>query len=271
MGGIKILFFLILLIPFLFSQAQAWDCFTHAYIAKKAGLRIPEAACMPDIVRDEQYDLFEALHYHDAAPDTVVTPEYIDRFRILDKTVSIDGRNYRLRVPHPGGVLYYKIVELYEKMSSLDKSIPDNALAYEYYLFSIAHYIGDLSQPLHNFPYGDKKASDGKVYTEEGKFNKENHLKFDEAFTQLLKKSPDIDKKISSSIKELEINSKEELKKEISKIANSAIKIANQCFREKRLPNEQELINQVSWSISLLKAISKSTKWEIPRGDTPRN
>lgn len=259
MGGIKSIIFQILLIPFLFSQAYSWDCFTHAYIAKKAGLRIPEAACMPDIIRDEQYDLFEALHYHDAAPDTVVTPEYIDRFRILDKTVSIDGRDYRLRVPHSGGVLYYKIVELYEKMISLDKSIPDNVLAYEYYLFTIAHYIGDLSQPLHNFPYGDKPASDGKVYKEEGKFNRENHLKFDEAFTKHLFRSNELDTRIDKEIREIKLNSTDTLKKEISNIASSAIQIANKCFKEKRLPTEEELVRQISLSISLLKAVFKST------------
>lgn len=259
MRGKAYFIFQIPLILFLVSNSLAWDCFTHAYIAKKAGLRIPEAACMPDIIRDEQYDLFEPLHYHDAAPGTVVTPEYIDKFRIEDKVVAVDGKDFHLRIPDSKGVLYQRIVELYEKMKSLDKSNPDNALAYEYYLFSIAHYIGDLSQPLHNFPYGDKPASDGKVYREEGKFNREKHLKFDEAFTKQLIISRDIDVKVDKNVRELKLDSVIDLKREISEVANSAIKIANQCYKENRLPNEEELIKQISQSISLLRAVFKAT------------
>lgn len=145
-------------------------------------------------------------------------------------------------------------------MKSLDKTIPDNALAYEYYLVNIAHYIGDISQLLHNFPYGDKPASDGKVYTKEGNFNKEYHLKFDEAFSQLLKNYSDIDTKVINSTRDIKIISTDELKNEIAQIANSALKIANQCVKENRLPKEDELIKQISWSVSLLIAISKSNK-----------
>lgn len=150
-------------------------------------------------------------------------------------------------------------MDIYEKMKSIDKARSENLLIYEYYLVNIAHYIGDLSQPLHNFPYGNLPASDGKIYEEEGKFNKEYHIKFDESLSNYLNSDPEIDKKIDSAIKEIKLNSKEDLKKEISEIANSAIKIANQCFMEKRLPTEEELINQISWSISILKAVIKST------------
>ncbi len=259
MRGIRHSIFQLLLILFFLTNSYAWDCKTHAYIAKKAGVRIPEAACMPDIIRDELYDLFEPLHYHDAAPDTEVTPEYIDKFKIKETMVNIDEKNYRLEIPHPTGVLYWKIVELYNKMKSLDKSKIDNALAYEYYLFSIAHFIGDLSQPLHNFPYGNKQASDGKVYAKEGSFNKEYHLKFDEAFSNYLSKYPNINNKIDRALRQIQLNSTEDIKKEISEIANSAIKIANKCFNENRLPSEEELIHQISLSISLLKAIIIST------------
>lgn len=249
-------FFLILF--FSFSNSYAWDCFTHAYIAKKAGIRIPEAACMPDIIRDENYDLLAPMHYHDAAPGTVVTPEYIDKYTVKEVIVNIDGRNLKILLPHQAGVLYWKIVNLYEKMKSLDKNKPDNRLAYEYYLVTIAHYIGDLSQPLHNFPYGDNPASDGKIYFDEGNFNKEYHIKFDEAFDVYIGSSH-TEEKINKTIKEIAISNSDDLKKEISKIANSAIKIANQCYKEKRMPNEEELIEQISWSVSLLKAVIKST------------
>ncbi|MGC8796478.1 S1/P1 nuclease [Thermodesulfovibrio sp.] len=247
-----------LLILIFYSYANAWDCKTHAYIAQKAGIRIPEAACMPDIIRDENYELLAPMHYHNAAPNTVVTPEYIDKYAVKEVTVNIDGRTIKILLPHQAGVLYWKIVNLYEKMKSLDKTKPDNRLSYEYYLVTIAHYIGDLSQPLHNFPYSDSSASDGKIYIDEGAFNKEYHIKFDEAFDSYIGK-PQTEEKLNKALKEIKISNTENLKNEISKIANSAIKIANQCYKEKRMPTEEELIEQISWSVSLLKAVIKST------------
>lgn len=251
------LIFLTLILLF-YSYADAWDCLTHAYIAKKAGIKIPEAACMPDIIRDENYDLLAPMHYHNAAPNTVVTPEYIDKYAIEELIVNTDSRKVKILLPHQAGVLYWKIVNIYEKMKSLDKTKSDNRLAYEYYLVTIAHYIGDLSQPLHNFPYGDTQSSDGRVYNDEGNFNKEYHIKFDEAFDSYIGK-PQTEEKINRALKKIDISETEDLKKEISKIANSAIKIANQCYKEKRMPTEEELIEQISWSVSLLRAVIKST------------
>ncbi len=259
MRRVKQIVIQILLILSIFSISYAWDCKTHAYIAKKAGLKVPEAACMPDIIRDELYDLLSPSHYHNASPDTFVTSEYIERFNVEEILIENKGKRYKISVPHPSGILYWKILQIFEKMKSLDKSIQDNLLAYEYYLFNIAHYIGDLSQPLHNFPYGEYPASDGKVYALEGNFNKEYHFKFDESFSHSLYINPQIDFLIEKNIKDLNIRSKEDLKKEISAIANAALKIANACFKENRLPSEEELVQQISWSISLLKAIIKAT------------
>lgn len=249
----------LLILLLYFSNSYGWDCTTHAYIAKKAGVRIPEAACMPDIIRDENYALLAPFHYHNAAPQTIVTPDYIDKFAVEERTVSIDGRQIKILLPHQAGVLYWKIVDLYKKMKNIDKTKLDDKLSYEYYLVTIAHYIGDLSQPLHNFPYSDEPASDGKIYSKEGSFNKENHIKFDESFTGYLSSDPKINEKIERAIQNIDISSVEDLKNEMSKIANSAIQIAKNCYREDRLPTEQEIIKQVSWSISLLKAVIKST------------
>lgn len=251
--------FIILLSSFFLNNSYAWDCKTHAYIAKKAGIRIPEAACMPDIIRDENHSLLAPFHYHDAAPETFVTVEYIEKYIVQEITISIDERTLNILVPHQAGVLYWKIVDIYKGMEFLEKTKPDNQLAYEYYLVSIAHYIGDLSQPLHNFPYGNSPASDGKIYLEEGKFNKEKHLQFDEAFTFYLTSDPEIDEKIDKAIKQIKLSSAEDLKKEISNIANSAIKIARKCYKENRMPSEDEIISQIASSISLLKAVIIST------------
>lgn len=254
----KHIYLLIFLLLFS-SKSFAWDCKTHAYIAKKAGIKIPEAACMPDIIREENYSLLSPFHYHGASPYTTVTPEYIDKYRVDEMNILIENRILKILIPDQAGVLYWKIVDVYEKMKSLDRSISDNQLIYEYYLASIAHYIGDLSQPLHNFPHGENPASDGKIYPGEGEFNKQNHLKFDEAFTFYFASHPEIDNKINARIKQIKISSAEDLKKEVSNIANSAIDIARKCYKENRMLLEDEVINQIALSISLLRAIIIAT------------
>ncbi len=251
----KYIYWLLIFLLLFSSKSLAWDCKTHAYIAKKAGIKIPEAACMPDIIREESYSLLSPFHYHNASPDTIVTPEYIDKYRVEEINIFIDNRVFKIKVPHQAGVLYWKIVDIYEKMKSLDRSIPDNQLIYEYYLANIAHYIGDLSQPLHNFPHGDNPASDGKIYPKEANFNAQNHVKFDEAFTFYFASDKEVDSKINARIKQIKISSIEDLKKEISIIANSAIEIARKCYKENRMLQEDEVINQIALSISLLRAL----------------
>lgn len=253
-------FKIVTILILLFSQyVYAWDCKTHAYIAYKAGIKIPEAACLPDIIRDENPAVLAPLHYHNATTETIVTPQYIDAFSVKETTITSNGREINILLPHQAGVLYWKIIDIYKKMKNLDRAHTDGKLSYEYYLTAIAHYIGDLSQPLHNFPYSDTPASDGKIYLEEGKFNKENHIKFDESFSQYRLADPKIEEKVENSIKQIDITSEEDLKKEVAKLANSSISLAKKCFSEKRIPTEEELINQISWSISLLKAIIKAT------------
>ncbi len=221
------------------SKTLAWDCETHAYIAKKAGLKNPEYACLPDIIREENYPFFVKFHYHSLSPKDKVSLEYIEKIKGQESS----------------GILYWKIVDLYEKIKNLTKSNLYDKVKCEYYLYSLAHFIGDLSNPLHNFPYNEISAGDGKVYVEEGKFNKLYHEKFDTLFTFYLKLYPELEKEIDNQIQDIKISSLEELKKKIAEIANFAQEIALDCFRDKRLPTKEEVIKQIVFSISLLKAI----------------
>lgn len=266
-GSLKFFLFLFLTL-FLFVEnpfrnlSLAWDCETHTYIAKKAGLKNPEYACLPDIVREEYYSFFVSFHYHSLPPQEVIKSfEYIDRFKVEEKLVDMNGKKIKILVPHPSGTIYWKIVDLYEKMQKLNKEGSlENKVKYDYYLYSIAHFIGDLSNPLHNFPFYGKPAGDGNFYPEEGKFNKENHEKFDKAFTLYYHLNPkEVEQKINSKIEVIKINSVEDLKREILKIANSAKEIALRCFKENRIPTQEEVLKQVSFSISLLKSLYNST------------
>lgn len=246
---------------FNFSYLFPWSFKTHIFISKMAGIdKYAEITCFPDIFKNENFFLLIPFHYHNPSPDITVTPEYIDKYKVEEFEIKINDRTLKINVPSECGVLYWKIVDIYEKMENLDKSILEDKIAYTYYLISIAHYIGDLSQPLHNFPYGEEIASDGRVYLEEGKWNKENHIKFDFILDPYLPLRWKNLSKFKSMIKQIKINSIEDLKREISEIANSSLSLAKKCYKEKRILTVDEALSQIAKSVSLIQAIIKSTE-----------
>lgn len=240
------------------TNAQAWSCKTHIFIAQEVGIKNPELACFPDLSKKENDTLLGPFHWHDAAPNTTVTPEYIDQYQITEgmyiKVVSPESKPIKIKVPDPSGVLYWKILELYQKIKGR------TGWEYDYYMANIAHYVSDLSQPLHNFPYGDEPASDGKSYPEIGLWNKEHHGEFDDVLDSYLPLNTERSKIFHNMITPTRITSIDDLKKEIAKIANSSIALANECYSEKRLITRDEALKQVAMSVSLLRAIIESTR-----------
>jgi hypothetical protein len=240
------------------TNAFSWSCKTHIFIAQEAGIKNPEAVCFPELEKKENKALLGPFHWHDASPNTIVTPEYIDQYQITEgmyvKIDSPESKPIKIRVPDPLGVLYWRILELYQRMKG------KTGLEYDYYLINIAHYIGDLSQPLHNFPYEDKPTSDGKSYPEIGFWSKKHHLEFDMALDPFLPLDDKKKKSFRSMITSPQITSIDDLKKEIAKIANSSIALANKCYSEKRVISKDEALRQVVMSISLLKAIIEGSK-----------
>jgi hypothetical protein len=250
-----IILFSVLILPI---NAIAWSCKAHTFIAQEAGLMNPEAACFPDLSKKEEESLLGAFHWHDAAPDTVVTTDYIDQYQITEgmyvKANSPESKPIKVRVPDPAGVLYWKILELYQHMKGKE------GWEYEYYLTNIAHYIGDLSQPLHNFPYGDAPASNGRSYHEIGQWAKEHHTEFDDVLDTVLPLKGKEKEDLESKIRTLQIRSTDDLKRAIAKIANSSIALANKCFLDKRNITKDEALKQIAESVSLLRAVIKDTK-----------
>lgn len=239
------------------TNALAWSCKTHIFIAQEAGIENPETVCFPDLSKKENESLLDPFHWHDASPNTCVTPDYIDQYQIIEgmyvKVGYSESKPIKIRAPDPSGVLYWKILELYQK---LQRAI---GWEYNYYLSNIAHYIGDLSQPLHNFPYEDKPASDGKAYPEIGLWAKEHHGEFDDALDSYLPLDEKTGKTFEIMITKDKVASVEDLKRKISKIANSSITLANKCYSERRIITKDEALKQIAMSVSLLKGIIEST------------
>jgi len=234
-------------------DASSWTCKTHVFIATEAGIENPRATCFPDLSRKDNDGLLGPFHWHDPAPDAVITPAYIDHFSVTlgvyVREGSMPSSPVKIRVPHPAGVLYWKICDLYEMMKG------STGWEYEYYLTTIAHYVGDLSQPLHNFPSGSLPAADGRPYPEAGLWAKKAHHDFDAALDPYLPLREEQDKAMGVTAVPPEIASADDLKREISKIANASLALANACYAERRGLTKEEALTQVSMSIALLKAI----------------
>jgi len=240
-----------------FSNAFGWSSEAHIYIALEAGIKNPEIACFPDLSREENISLLGPFHWHDAAPSTNVTPDYIDQYQITEgmyvKLDAPESKPVKLKVPDHSGVLYWKILELYQKMKG------KTGWQYDYYLTNIAHYVGDLSQPLHNFPYASDPASDGKSYPEIGFWAKEHHPQFDSVLDPYLPLGGQEKENFQTLVTSVQITSIDDLKREISKIANGSILLANKCYSENRILTKDEALRQIAMSVSLLRGIIKST------------
>jgi hypothetical protein len=259
-GRNRVLVFCVVVLIIHLSSPYAcpWSSATHTFIAQKAGIPNPQYANFPDLSRNENYSLLLPYHWHDASPSTVVTPDYIDQYQITVgdyvKVGASESKPIKIKVPDHAGVLYWKILELYQQMKGT------SGWEYDYYLFNSAHYVGDLSQPLHNFPYDNEPASDRKIYSEIGAWSKENHRAFDDVLESSFPLDQKTEKIFDTWIAVPSIKSSDDLKREISKVANHSIALANRCYSEKRIITKDEAMRQISKSVSLLKAIIASTK-----------
>jgi hypothetical protein len=106
----------------------------------------------------------------------------------------------------------------------------------EYHLAFCCHYVGDLSQPLHN--------------TLHNSYNRKNHKTTDGIINDEV--LDNIDK---IKIYPIKIESENDLANEIARIANLSIKKGYQIQDDKRLLTKEEAYEQISHSASLFRAI----------------
>lgn len=242
------------------SQAWGWSSETHTFIASEAGLKYPITACFPDLSKKDNDSLLGPFHWHNASPTTVVNAAYIDKFRVVQepyvKGSSPESKAISIRVPDSAGVLYWEIIDLYKKLQGKTGWVRD------YYLANLAHYVADLSMPLHNFPHGKDPASDGQVYPEVGIWAKNNHARFDEALDSWLPLKPAKRQQFNALLTPVTLTTAAQLPDEVAKIANKSIALANKCYSEGRVMTKDEAMAQTAMSVSLLKAMVESTELE---------
>jgi len=202
------------------SLSSAWYDETHIAIAKVAGYYKWFNACGADMAKLKAGVIEAHNHYVNNPPDRVVTPEMImaqvEKYNQIDK----DGHLY--------GAIIASLRDYIEEKKKGKYG--------EYHLAFCAHYVGDLSQPLHHTLYNY--------------FKWKYHKKIDGI----------INNEVLENLRKIKtypitIHSEKELAKEIARIANLSKEVGYKIEDENRLLTKEEAYTQISHSASLFKAI----------------
>jgi len=208
---------LIMLLP---SNSKAWHDETHIAIAKVAGYAKWYNAAGADIARVKAGKIEGHNHYRNNPFGTVVTPEMVLEQTEKYNQIEDDGHLYgAIIASFRDYIEYIKIGKFGE-----------NHFAY------CVHYIGDLSQPLHNTLYNQ--------------FNRKHHIAIDGIINdEVLNTMQKI------KLYPIKIESEEDLAREIARIANISMNLGYTIENENRLLSKEEAYSQIGHSASLLKAI----------------
>ena len=181
--------------------AYAWHDETHLAIAKAAGYAKWYNAAGADMAKLKAGGSEKRNHYVANFPGAVVTADTVfDQVGRYDSALDLKGHLYGAIV---AAIRQYRTTDLSGKYA-------------EYHLAFCAHYVGDLSQPLHNtFASADNKhrhqATDGIIEDEV------------------------LDNLALIPIYPIDIQSEADLAREIARIANLSIRLAGRLEQEGRL------------------------------------
>jgi len=207
------------------AESYGWHDRTHLAIAQAAGFERWYSAAAPDVVksRDVFKDIEEKNHYFNNNAERGVTAEMVlgqaERF---NKPEDEEGHLYGAII---GSVRDYKELKGSGKYA-------------DYPLVFCAHYVGDLSMPLHNTPYD--------------KFNKERHTVNDGIVECNALNNIGF---IQRSTYEIKIESEGDLAAEIARIAETARKLGRKIRKENRNMSQAEAYTQIIHSASLFRAV----------------
>ena len=163
------------------NHSYAWFDETHLAIAKVADYHKWFNAAGPDIARIKIGDKELHNHFVNNPRGTIITPEIV--------LSQVDRYNQH----NPAGPLYAAIIASVGDYIELKKK----ERYAEYHLAYAAHYIGDLSQPLHHTLYED--------------FNKRKHSKMDRVVNDGI-----LDNLEKIKVYGIEIKTEHDLSKEIA-------------------------------------------------------
>lgn len=202
-------------------SSWAWHDETHLAIAKAAGYHKWYNAAGADMTKIKAGDIEQHNHYSSNPPETVVTPGMVlNQVDFYNDPSDQKGHLYGAIL---ASIRAYRSALLQEKYN-------------EYHLAFCAHYVGDLSMPLHNILYND--------------YNKRNH-----SATDAIIENEVINNLSMIMIYPITIASEADLAKEISRIANLSKTLGYQLERENRMLSKEEAYKQIGHSASLFKGV----------------
>jgi len=223
-----IVFLLILFIITNLSTAFGWHDETHLAIAKAAGYNKWYNAVGADITKTKAGSIEFYNHYFNNNNDIEVTPEMVlSQINKYNDRADKEGHLY--------GAIIASLRE-YKKTAEAGR-YP------EYHIAFCAHYVGDLSQPLHHIPYDA--------------FNRTHHVINDGVVENEVLKNIALIEKNMYPINLRPYLFEEDLSREIARIANLSRMLGHKLKTENRDITKEEAYLQLGHSASLLMAILK--------------
>ncbi|BBO85020.1 hypothetical protein DSCO28_55860 [Desulfosarcina ovata subsp. sediminis] len=210
------------------APTWAWYDETHLAIAKAAGYEKWYNAAGADITKIKAGDAEQKNHFSNNPPGTIISPEMV-----LEQASRYNDPN------DTPGHLYGAIIASIREYRT---TIRTGKYA-EYHLAFCAHYVGDLSQPLHN--------------TLHDSFNKKVHVATDGIIEDEVLNNLSL-----IEIYPIKIESETDLPREIARIANLSTNLGYQLEKENRMLTKEEAYRQISHSASLFKGILNWLKTE---------
>jgi hypothetical protein len=209
------------------GSAFAWHDKTHLAIARAAGHQQWYNAAAADVVKEkapfEQFNhWYNNLARQEITPRTVLSQ--IDRY---NDPKDGEGHLY-------GAIL--AALRSYESGKSSGKYA-------DYNLALCAHYLGDLTQPLHNIPHEQ--------------FNRTHHLDNDGVVEEAVLTRDGL-KKLKGAMYKIELGGErfeDNLAREIARIANATRALGYRLEQQNRNMTKEEAYLQLGHSASLLKAV----------------
>jgi hypothetical protein len=206
--------------------AHAWHDETHLAVARAAGYHKWYNAAGPDIAKQKAGNIEQRNHYcNNNRGDEVTAGTVLGQAAHYNDPSDEEGHLYGAIIAALRG---------YERSSREGKYA-------EYHLAYAAHYLTDLSMPLHNTQYDD--------------FNRKRHERNDGIVEKsVLRNVGRIQRHMAPVILGRE-SFEADLAREIARVANGARRLAERMRRENRDMNPEEAYGQLAQSAALLEAV----------------
>lgn len=217
----------------LFSgTSYGWGSRTHLAIAKAAGYAGWYNAAGADMTKLKAGDTEATNHWFNNAAGAEVTERMVmDQIERYNKASDTEGH------------LYGAIIASFRKYL---KDRQDGKYA-DYHMAFCAHYMGELSMPLHNVPYDD--------------FNSKHHNINDGLIEQSALNGIAL---IREKMYTIVIHDERDLAREIARIANIARRLALKMKRKDRDMTQEETYEELAHSASLLRAVLSYARGQEP-------